>query len=533
MPSGPASMLRIVAWASLLGVVAASATESQAQLQFTEVMHSPGGDPNRWEWVEVRNTSASAIDLDGWIFDDDDDVPISATAVSNIKSANGNTIVPAGGVAVLYAGSDLDFLPERFTNAWGAGINLIPVSSLTSLTDADAIGLWASRTDYDADDLGPGVNPRRSFAHATASLNYATSFPSAQSGHSIAWNGTGSFASGANWVESQANVLQAFSSIQTTIESPAINSTADRANPGVVPGGVAPAGLRITEIMYDPDSPESDWEWVEVLNNTGSPINFSQQRHVLHDDDGADFTEANIASGALPQGGVGVLFNASAVSLSSLQTAWGSSINFIPVSSWGNGFANAGDTIAIWSSIEDYNLDKPGAGRTTSRAAAVVDYGSSDPWPTANDAASIFLKSLDLSPTAGANWARSGTADDTLGSSTASPVPGTVVDHPGGDVGSPGRVGAAAGLLGDYNGNHVVDAADYTVWRNSLGGSSLLNDATPGMVDVADYNYWKAHFGATSGGLGALAVPEPASAIVLAIGAVSLIRLRRNQPLAI
>jgi len=519
---------RCAFWSCLFAGSVIVAGAARAQLQFTEVMYEPGGDPNRWEWVEVRNTSAAAINLDGWIFDDDDDVPVSAAAVSNIKSANGNTVVPAGGVAVLYAGSDLDFMPGRFTNAWGSGINLIPVNSLTSLTDTDAIGLWPNRTAYDADDLGPGMNPRRSFDNATASLDYSSGFPTASSGRSIAWNGTVSATSAANWVESEANVLQAVVSSPTTITSAQINSTADRANPGAVPGGAAPSGLRITEIMYNPNSPESDWEWLEVLNNTGLSIDFSQQKHVLHDDDGADLTEANITSGLLVQGGVGVLFNASAVSLANMRTAWGNSINFIPVSSWGNGFANDGDTIAIWSSLENYNLDKPGLGRTTSHAAAVVDYDSTAPWPTSNDAASIFLKSLNLDPAAGANWVRSGTAQDTLGSSTANPVPGTLVDHPGGDVGSPGKVGpATAGLLGDYNGNHVVDAADYTVWRNRLGGSDLLNDASPGTIDVADYNYWKAHFGATGAGSGGMAaVPEPASGALVLIAA--LIHLARR-----
>ena len=60
-----------------------------------------------------------------------------------------------------------------------------------------------------------------------------------------------------------------------------------------------------------------------------------------------------------------------------------------------------------------------------------------------------------------------------------------------------------AGLAGDYNSNHIVDAADYTVWRDRLGGTTLTNEsASPGMVDSADYDYWKAHFGATSPGTG-------------------------------
>ena len=66
--------LRRMLWIGLVITVGARAPSVLwAQLQFTEVMHNPLGDENRWEWVEVRNTSASPINLDGWIFDDDDD----------------------------------------------------------------------------------------------------------------------------------------------------------------------------------------------------------------------------------------------------------------------------------------------------------------------------------------------------------------------------------------------------------------------------------------------------------------------------
>ena len=43
-------------------------------------------------------------------------------------------------------------------------------------------------------------------------------------------------------------------------------------------------------------------------------------------------------------------------------------------------------------------------------------------------------------------------------------------------------------LAGDYNVNGRVDAADYTVWRNSGQGPGILaNDATPGTIGVEDY----------------------------------------------
>jgi fructan beta-fructosidase len=76
--------------------------------------------------------------------------------------------------------------------------------------------------------------------------------------------------------------------------------------------------------------------------------------------------------------------------------------------------------------------------------------------------------------------------------------------------------GANTALQGDYNGDNIVDAADYTVWRDNLGQNVSLPGenpaaATPGLVDDEDYVFWKAHFGETTeagtGGIGS--IPEP------------------------
>ena len=49
---------------------------------------------------------------------------------------------------------------------------------------------------------------------------------------------------------------------------------------------------------------------------------------------------------------------------------------------------------------------------------------------------------------------------------------------------------------GDYNSNGIVDAADYTTWRDAMtaGATSLPNDPTPGTVDESDFLYWRGSF---------------------------------------
>jgi hypothetical protein len=96
-------------------------------------------------------------------------------------------------------------------------------------------------------------------------------------------------------------------------------------------------------------------------------------------------------------------------------------------------------------------------------------------------------------------------------------------------------VAPAPGVNGDYNGNGVVDAADYAVWRKRLNQNvTLPNDITPGMVTAADYTVWRANFGklASGSGSGALlatgAIPEPASGTLATLLAICIYFNRRT-----
>jgi hypothetical protein len=78
-------------------------------------------------------------------------------------------------------------------------------------------------------------------------------------------------------------------------------------------------------------------------------------------------------------------------------------------------------------------------------------------------------------------------------------------------------------VAGDYNGNGIVDAADYVVWRETEGatGTGLMADGNGnGVVDSADYDLWRNLFGGSSGAaaLAVSTVPEPSTCgIVFAV----------------
>ncbi len=97
-------------------------------------------------------------------------------------------------------------------------------------------------------------------------------------------------------------------------------------------------------------------------------------------------------------------------------------------------------------------------------------------------------------------------------------------------------------VAGDYNQNNVVDAADYVLWRKTLGNAGPTanpptsfadmranGDVTAGefsqVINQADFNFWRARFGNVAAasppgsGVGSGgAVPEPTSVLLALLG---------------
>src|SRR5688572_29547402 len=98
--------MRLILWCGAAASLLLMPDRARSQIVITEVMYEPGGVDSLWEWVEIVNTTAAPVNLNGWVFDDDDDGTIGGVmgGANIVASPSNNTIVPAGGVAVLYPG---------------------------------------------------------------------------------------------------------------------------------------------------------------------------------------------------------------------------------------------------------------------------------------------------------------------------------------------------------------------------------------------------------------------------------------------
>jgi hypothetical protein len=83
----------------------------------------------------------------------------------------------------------------------------------------------------------------------------------------------------------------------------------------------------------------------------------------------------------------------------------------------------------------------------------------------------------------------------------------------------------------DFNGDLKVDGLDFLAWQRGLGGNTFAQgDANHnGVVDNTDLTIWKAKYGLPVAVAAAGAVPEPASATIACLAALSLAAFRRRR----
>jgi hypothetical protein len=162
--------------------------------------------------------------------------------------------------------------------------------------------------------------------------------------------------------------------------------------------------------------------------------------------------------------------------------------------------------------------------------------------PNATNITITFSGSNDSMNFSGASLPKNGINSLTDAGATGFP-PGTPnissgINSPTNFSGASGSVNLSAPApTGDYNGNHVVDAGDYVVWRKTLNNAaspagSGADGNSSGTIDAGDYTFWRARFGNAAGG-GTIgpgsAVPEPVVGMLLLVAYSILGSFRRRR----
>jgi cyclophilin family peptidyl-prolyl cis-trans isomerase len=78
---------------------------------------------------------------------------------------------------------------------------------------------------------------------------------------------------------------------------------------------------------------------------------------------------------------------------------------------------------------------------------------------------------------------------------------------------------------GDYNGNGIVSATDYAVWKGTFGSTTYAeaDGNGDGIVDAADFTVWRDAMAAGSGAIVTAIVPEPSTVMLALTGLAAML----------
>jgi hypothetical protein len=222
-----------------------------------------------------------------------------------------------------------------------------------------------------------------------------------------------------------------------------------------------PFPVRITEVHYNPApragvTDKQDMEFIELFNTSNQPVSLA----------GAQITQFasepyTFAAGTTLDAGQRLIV---ARTPAVFQSVYGNAINVALVGYGDANLSNGGERIVLVGPLGDTIQD--------------FVYNNAAPWPSGPDGNGPSLEIVDPlgNPNNPANW-------------RASTLAG----------GSPGA--ATASIVGDYDGNAVVNDADRMTWRASFGLAVPTGTGADGngdgMIDTADFVVWRKAFAAS------------------------------------
>ncbi len=406
------------------------------------------------DFIELFNRGTSSVSLAGWSVQ-----YASATGTGNF-GANSGQLTELPNIAL--APGQYLLIQETSSGAVGASLPTPDVTDLTPINMSGTAGKVA-------------------VVNSTASLGCnggSAPCSPAQLAQIVDLVGYG----GANFFEGSAaaptlsNTTAAFRATNGCSEtdengndfSAGTPNPRNTASPLNVCGVVEPENtIIITEIMYDPNSDEDNWEWIEIYNAGSAAVDLTG--YVVDDFNSVALSSANIAGGVLAAGEQAVLYNADDVTAADFAAAWGA-VNLVPVTNWSAlSLNNAGDKVSLWDSFASYSGDNV----VHANAIDTVDFaGAGFPDPVG---ASIYLTDLGADNNVGSNWATSTVGGATpLFTGYQSLAAGGNV---GTDVGSPGTpVTSAAVIINELDSDTPgIDIAEFIELYDGGSGNTSLD----------------------------------------------------------
>lgn len=289
---------------------------SGAGVVFSEVFYDTPGTDSQEEWVELYNGTGSAVDLSGWTITDNNGTGSSITIPGGTTIQSGTYLTVAtnslgfnaiygydadvyGSLPALNNTGDALILADNTSSvidavAWeggassgvpaGWGSSSAPSASTgssivrTSVTsDTDSFSDWSSASGNGNPQTQPTNTPPIAVANGPYSGNTGANilFSSAGSSDSDGtivsynWNfGDGNSSTVANPTHSYAQAGSYTAQLTVTDDGGAT----DVATAGVTVTDIAGTGVLFSEIFYDTPGTDSDEEWIEIYNSTGSSL---------------------------------------------------------------------------------------------------------------------------------------------------------------------------------------------------------------------------------------------------------------------